>query len=97
MIFHGHEVVATTEELYGAIFQEHGAEFTVHSSFSDPTGTFQNGPGEEGRMETMWGFDGADIPLIGSRQTWPINPESPSDRVGMKCAYYIVVAKKERE
>lgn len=67
-----HKKVATSAEVYAVLFARHGNSLKPFSSFSDPDGTFMGRDGSEGRMDTEYGFEGADAPTIGIRTTWPI-------------------------
>lgn len=57
----------TTKHIYAAITAEHGEQLAVFGSFSNPTGNNPIGRGYP-EMETEWGFEGADFPLL--RHTW---------------------------
>jgi hypothetical protein len=95
--FHGHLAFITSAEVWAVLRARHAQAMTVTSSFSDPTGTFNGGPGEHGVMETTYGLDGADYPLIGARTTWRVNPEKPSERIDERHAYFLFVTMKEDE
>ena len=94
MRFHDWEVIPTPPEVYAAVYKAHSLK--TFSSFTDPTGTFRGGPGEEGRIETVLGLEGADYPLFALRTTFPL------DETGKQCGdwvheYYLIVAVKEVE
>jgi len=67
-----HKKVSTSAEVYAVIFARHRDELVPFSSFSNPDGTFNDGAGTTGRMDTEWGFRNADCPLIGIKTTWDI-------------------------
>jgi len=86
--------IPTSAEVCAVIRVRHSKELTVFSTFSDPDGTFNGGPGEFGRMETSYGFNGfnCDYPLIEYRTTWEIDHDQPSKRVNEKHEYWLCVA-----
>lgn len=90
--FHSERAFVTSAEVWAVIHARHGGILRVYSSFSDPTGTFNNGPGEVGRMETTYALPSADYPLIGARTTWRINPEKESERIDEKHEYFLFCA-----
>jgi hypothetical protein len=81
--------VPTSAEVAAAIRSHHDKELVVFASFSDPGGTLNGGPGERGRMETAWGFKGADAPILEARTTWDINSEQPHTRVNEQHEYWL--------
>lgn len=95
--FHDMPAFVTSAEVWAVLKARHGDVLKCFSSFSDPTGTFNGGPGLEGRMETTYCLPGADYPLIGARTTWKINPEKEYERVDTQHTYYLFVAIKEAE
>lgn len=95
--FHSHRAFITSAEVWAVLRARHGGILKVHSSFSDPSGTFNGGSGEEGRMETTYGLPSADSPLIGARTVWRINPEKPHERIDERHEYFLFVAIKEDE
>jgi hypothetical protein len=81
------EWIKTNKHVYDAIYRQHETELTVFTILTDPDGVY--GPPS---IETVWGFKGADYPLIKS--------------VGLKFVYvgkiykyeyYIARVKKEPE
>jgi hypothetical protein len=64
--------IPTSAEVYAVIFARHRHQLKAFASFSDPDGTYQGADGTTGRMDTSWGIDGADCPLLEIRSTWPI-------------------------
>lgn len=93
--FHDYPAFVSSPEVWAVIRARHNIDLAVFSSFSDSTGTFNGGPGTDGRMETTYGLDGADIPLIGARTTWTIDPAKPFERVDEKHEYFLFIAIKE--
>jgi hypothetical protein len=84
----------TSAEVYAVIHAAH-PDLVPFSSFSDPSGTFNGGPGETGRMDTEWGFSGAPIPLVGVSMTWRIVPEDPN-KYDHKRRYWLCVPLEDR-
>jgi|SRR3569832_230369 len=95
--FHSHRAFTTSAEVWAVIHARHRGILKVHSSFSDPSGTFNGGPGETGKMETTYGLPSADYPLIGARTTWRIDPEKPHERMDEQHEYFLICAMKEDE
>lgn len=93
-IFHGQQCIATSAEVWVAIHARHHNDLEVVSSFSDPGGTFNGGPGIVGCIETMYGLKGADLPLVGAKTTWKIDQEKPYQRNEAR-EYWLVLAMKE--
>ena len=94
---HDRPAVSTSAEVWAVIRARHFPQLKVFSSFSDPDGTFQGGPGDKGRMETTYGLEGADYPLIGARTTWTIDREKPYRRMNEQHEYFLFIAMKDRE
>lgn len=69
-----YKLIATSAEVWAVIKARHHDDLVPMSSFSDPDGTFNGGSGERGRMETSYGFRGADYPMMEARTTWRIVP-----------------------
>lgn len=67
--------IPTTVEVYRAILDRHFHDLSVFSSFSNPDGTAFGGGGQEGRMETKWGFKGSVLPCLEAQSTWDIEWE----------------------
>lgn len=85
--------VPTTLDTYRLIYGNHHEDLVTWSTFSDPEG--EHG---QPRMDTEWGFKGADAPLIGIRTTWSRLDEN-SRRIGEKheCWIYRVTYESEEE
>jgi hypothetical protein len=84
--------VPTTREVWAVIRASHAEQIAVFASFSDPTGTFNGGPGEEGCMETGYGIRGTDYPILWARTTWRIEPDSHA-RHDERHEYWLCIAK----
>lgn len=80
--------VQTSPEVCAVIRAKH-RELKVFSSFSDPCCDFNGGPGERGRMETAYGFDGSAVPVIEARTTWDIDPECDYKRFNEAHEYWL--------
>lgn len=89
--------ISTSAEVYAVIFARHRDRLTVFSSFSDPAGTFNGGPGEVGRMHTTWGFQGCEWPLLEARTEWQIDPEQSYKRINEKHEYWLCMPVGEKE
>jgi hypothetical protein len=87
--------IATSAEVAAVIRARHDKELAVFASFSDPDGTFNGGAGERGRMETAWGFKGADAPILEARTTWTIDRKQQHKRIEEKHEYWLCAAKEE--
>lgn len=87
--------IPTSAEVAAVIRARHGKELVVFGSFSDSEGRFNCGAGEQGRMDTMWGFSGADAPILEARTTWDIDPEQEHKRVNEKHDYFLCCGKTE--
>ena len=83
--------IPTTANVYGAIRGHHG-ELTVFSSHSVPEGD-QFGDPSRSVMMTEWGFEGADFPTIGIRETWDVAKEEPYKNVRIE--YWLCIGKKD--
>jgi hypothetical protein len=92
VIFHSHQCVETSAEVWAVIRARHGDELSVFSTFSDPGGTFNGGPGLHGCMETTYGLHGADYPLIGARTTWDIGEKDK--RMNQRTEYFLFAIEK---
>lgn len=90
--FHSYPCIETSAEVWAVIHARHKDQLKVFSSFSDPGGTQFGGPGIEGRMETCYGIDGADYPLIGARTTWEIG--DGGQRRNERSVYYLFAIEK---
>lgn len=89
--------ISTSAEVAAVIRARHGKELVVFSSFSDPDGTFNGGAGERGRMETAWGFKGADAPILEARTTWDIDPEHDYRRINEQHEYWLCAATQPKD
>ncbi len=86
--------VPTTREVWRAIKAAHALR--LYSSFSDPTGTFQGGPGEVGVMETGYSLNVADdFPILFARTTWQIKDDGT--RHNEKDEFWLCIGKKDEE
>lgn len=93
LYFHGHQCLETSAEVWAVIHARHGGgDLKVFSSFSDPSGTAVGGDGIHGRMETAYGIDGADYPLIGARTTWDIGEDN--ERKNKRTEYFLFAIEK---
>lgn len=86
--------IPTSPEVWAVIRARH-PELKPFSSFSDPDGTFNGGPGERGRMETSYGFPNADFPILEASTTWIIDHAQPSSRIEQKNEYWLCIGKQE--
>jgi hypothetical protein len=89
-----YQKIPTTKAVADAIRAAHGEQLKPFASFSDPTGTFMGGPGEVGRMETGFGIDGTDYPILWIRTTWNIVPDGGD--TNKEHRYWLCVAKEEQ-
>ena len=85
--------VPTTREVWAVMRASHGDKLRVFSSFSDPDGTFQGGPGERGVMETGYGLEGTDFPILWARSDWDIVADGKRDNESHK--YWLCVARRQ--
>jgi hypothetical protein len=86
--------IPTSPEVAAVIRARHGKDLVVFASFSDPNGTFNDGPGEHGRMETAWGFKDSVVPILEARTTWDIDPENEYKRLNEQHEYWLCTAKQ---
>lgn len=89
--------IPTSAEVAAVIRARHGKELTVFGSFSDPDGRFNGGAGDQGRMDTMWGFNGADAPILEARTTWGIDPEQEHKRINEKHDYFLCCGQTDED
>ena len=88
--------IPTSAEVIACIRIKHDKDLRVFSSFSDPDGTWQGGPGEKGRMMTEYCFKFQSIPLFKMETTWEIG--NPSwERKNEKTEYWLCVADNEED
>jgi hypothetical protein len=85
--------IPTTPEVWAVIHASHKGRIQVYSSFSNPDGTFQGGPGERGVMETEYALGGTDFPILKARSEWDIGPDGKRSNETHK--YWLCVAVKE--
>lgn len=87
-----YKLIATTVDVYMAIYSQHAADLIPFRTISQPCGS-QHGDPEQGRMYTEWGFRGADYPSMVLDCTWRHDPEQPGVRNNEKRDYFICVAR----
>lgn len=85
--------IPSTAEVWAVIHASHRGRIQVYGSFSDPTGTFNGGPGERGVMETLYSLGGTDFPIMKARTEWDIGPDGAKSNETHK--YWLCVAIKE--
>lgn len=90
-VFHQYPCFETSAEVWAVLFARHGDELEPISSFSDPTGTFAGGTGDQGRMETCYRLRGADLPLLGVRTTWDIGKND--EQINKRHQYFLIIAR----
>lgn len=79
-----YRMVKTTREVWAVMRASH-PEMKPFSSYSDPEG----GDGQP-RMETAYGFEGLDFPLLFASTTWE-KGEKSYDRVNEKHEFWLCV------
>jgi hypothetical protein len=78
--FHDYHVLETSESVYATLYIQHESQLIIFSTLTDM---------DAGRMETVWGFQGASYPLMACRSTW-----DPSKRDSLRRhEHWLVVAK----
>lgn len=82
----------TSAEVYAVIFARHREQMKAFATFSDPTGTFNGNSGERGRMDTVWGIEGCDYPILEIRTSWDIDPEKSYVRLNEVHEYFLCMA-----
>lgn len=87
--------IPTSPEVWAVIRARHGAQLAPFASFSDPDGTFNGGPGERGCMETAFGINGTEVPLLYAKTTWEIDPERPHKRLNEQHEYWLCIARAD--
>lgn len=87
--------VKTSAEVVAVIRAAHPTMIPF-GSFSDPEGRFEGGPGEEGRMETEYGFRGQDFATFRIKTTWKIAADGAEIAGTKKNEYWLCVGKDER-
>ena len=86
----------TTAEVWAVIHASHRGHLKVFGSYSAPEGD-QFGNPDQGVMETTYGFEGADFPLMKAVTTWDIDREKSYNRPNEKHAYWLCLPNKEEE
>ncbi len=89
------KLIATTADVYMAIFRQHAVDLVPFGTISQPDGNPHGDP-EQARMYTEWGFKSADFPIIAHDETWRHDPQQPGVRNDSKRCYYLCVA-RDRE
>ena len=77
----------TTYEVWAAIKNAH--ELVPIGSYSAPQGGFHDP--SQGIMETAYGFEAGDFPIMGATTTWDIDRENPPKRLNEKTVYVLYV------
>lgn len=85
----------TSAEVYAVIMARHRDQMRAFSTFSDPEGTFNGSAGLLGRMDTTWGIEGCDYPILEINTMWTIDPEKPYKRVDQVSSYFLLMAEKD--
>lgn len=85
----------TSAEVYSAIMARHFDQMKPFTTFGDPGGTFNGGPGAVGRMDTIWGIAGCDYPILEIQTRWDIDPEHPHKRINQTHSYFLLMAMRE--
>lgn len=94
-VFHNHPCFETSAEVWAVLFARHRDELEPTSSFSDPTGTFAGGAGDQGRMETCYRLRGADFPLLGARTAWDIGENDK--QLNKRHQYFLIIARNDAD
>lgn len=93
----GYEITETSAEVWAVIRAKHHADLVPFSTFSDPDGTMFGGSGQNGRMETAYGFQGADFPIMEAVTTWDIDRSEPYKRLNEKHRYWLCLPRKSED
>lgn len=88
--------IATTVEVWRAIKAKHNDDLVVFACYSHPDGDPYGDP-DEGEMYTVYGFEGADYPLMGAITTWRIDREKPCERNDVVEKFWLYITRKEEE
>ena len=83
-----YKTIETTTEVWAAIKAAH-PELVVFGSHSAPDGDYLTGNMSTGRMETSYGFNGSDYPIMEARTTWDISRAEPQKRNNEKHQYWL--------
>jgi hypothetical protein len=91
----------TSRAVFDAIRNEHMTRLRVFSSFSNPEGGYMGFSGR-GEMETEWGLEGTDYPILGANTTWDIfdeyDPTTGQRKVGERSTtYWLCIAIEQGE
>lgn len=86
-------LMTTSAEVYHVIFARHGNQLRAFETFSDPDGTFNGGPGERGRMVTVWSVEGCQWPILKAQTVWDIDAEQPHKRLNEERMYWLCLPK----
>lgn len=86
--------IPTSAEVYAVVMARHRDDMVAYGSFSDPDGTFNGGPGEVGRMDTMWALRDTDFPILEINTRWDIEPGGIQRR-NQTSDYWLIVGKDE--
>jgi hypothetical protein len=87
----------TSAEVYAVIMAKHRDQMRAFGSFSDPDGKFNGSPGLQGRMDTVWGIEGCDFPILEIQTTWDIDQSAPHKRVDQRHTYFLLMAEKDND
>ncbi|MCA7900719.1 hypothetical protein LGM39_15170 [Burkholderia cepacia] len=87
--------IPTSAEVYAVLMARHKDQMSCYGSFSDPDGMFNGGPGERGRMHTLWALADTDFPILEIHTEWEIDPAQPSKRLNMTSKHWLIVGKRE--
>lgn len=87
--------IETTPEVWNAIRKAH-PDLGVYSSFSNPDGRAFGGAGEEGLMQTAYGFpESSDYPILAAETRWEIDSDKPYERINERHKYWLCVGVDE--
>lgn len=86
----------TSHEVWAVIKARHHDQLKVFGSYSAPDGELYGNP-DEGRMETSYGFEGADYPLMEAKTTWSIDREQPHKRIDEIHEYWLCIPVKDED
>lgn len=82
--------IPTSAEVWAVIKARH-LELKVFSSYSAPNGDPYGNP-DDCRMQTEYGFENADVPIIGAETKWEKDPECDYKRVNESTHYWLCCA-----
>jgi len=88
-----HKRVETSAEVWAVIHARH-PDLKVFSSYSAPDGD-QFGNHDIAVMQTSYGFETADYPIMEAKTTWRVNREKPHERINEKHEYWLYIIEKE--